>query len=140
MSLKYFELLENIEPSGRKRLLELFNSDYYFTKFCLMLKEEKIRIDFSNVVDMFKYYGVQVMYGEDWYEKIQLLREEDVFGTWHKKPVERKLMSLLTIKARSMKYKKYGYIKDLLSNCDEIEFKWVIKILCSPQIVRRMVE
>ncbi len=141
MSIKFFELLERIEkPETRHKLIFLFSNDYYFAKISQLIREGEVRINFTEVVNMFSYYGQSIQYGEDWFEKISLLRDRHPPQNQKKKRIEPMLLYLISVGGRKFKGDKYKLIKELMTHCDELEFRWVVKILCSAQMVRGLLE
>ena len=138
MSLKYFELLDSVkEEEVSKNLLFLFNYDYAFGKLCQTLTAQKYTgIDFSTIVNAFKYFGIKIDYGENIYykiEKLKLIEKKEDYkrGREPKISPDKELLYLLSVVGpKASKHKVYWHIKKVFCLCDEIEFKWALHVLC----------
>lgn len=137
MSLEYFELLEQIEDkNARARLLEIFKSNYTFSKICMILEDLVcFRIGKCTLKQTLNYYGVYDFEG---------LCELSMDNSWligrnYDLPTESRLLYLLTTGSRASGHKKYSYIKNLFIKSSEVERKWIVKIISDPLQVRKMV-
>ena len=144
MSLEFFELLEKIEkPEVKTEIVTIFSNDYTFAKIGQIIKEDfYLGVDFSTVVNMFKYYGIQVGYGKDLFEMIHLLetstgKDEEKYERLRKPKIttDKKLLLLMTTMRSKSKHHRYVFLKDLFLSCNKIQFEWVMKIICNPESV-----
>ena len=122
-------------------MIVLFNNNYTFAKLCQVIKKGNIYMtDFSTVTAMFNYFDVKIGYGEDLFEKIQDLKSmweqsKYIRGRNPKVSVDKKLLYLLTTAKIQAKHKKYYFLREIFLECDRIQFKWVMKLICSPENV-----
>ncbi len=148
MSLDFFEALERIESVPvRKRLVDVFSNNYTFAKLVQIIsRRDRFNTNFSTIIDMFNYFDISVSYGEDLFELSKKLKMVDVnrviVGEKYRRTREpevspdKNLLFLLSTVDHQNKHRKYKFLKRLLEQCNKTEFKWVMKIICSPAKVR----
>ncbi len=148
MSLRFFELLEKLgEKEDKCKLNKIFRKDFVFAKLCHVVTGQIYStMDLTTVVNMFKYFGIRLNYGEDLYDVAQKLRGtvKKVVGYIRGRDPEvtsdKALLYLVTTLRGKSKHERYFYMRKLFLQCDRIEFKWVIKIMCSSSMIRHLVE
>ena len=148
MSLHYFELLEATGSDPvRLQMQENFMANPTFAQLVRIINSDRnYNLSFDTVVDMFKYFNVELNYEDDMFVRTQLLRnvevEPEFKGPYTKfqtnTPIDKSLLYIMTMQGVN-KHKTYYYLKGLLERCDQIEFIWCMRIIGNRLQLRKLV-
>ena len=147
MSLYYLEIINITKQNLRNGLVKALDDNLEFKRLInLIFYKKNYRFKLKTLFDTFNYFDVKLSYGDDLFSKVPELKNY-CYGygrtralTQLKNTNVTKILIYLFSQQTLNKHNLFTYLRELFLKCDEIEFKWVVKIICDKEGVKKMLE
>jgi hypothetical protein len=147
MTLQYLEIINLTKKNLRNELVKTLNNQNTLFKQLtnLIFYKKNYRMTTKTLLNTFAYYNTKINYGDDLYNKIPELKTYD-YGLEKKQALTKirnmnatKILLYIFSQQQGLnKHKTYTYLRELFLKTTHTEFKWITRIICDKESVKKI--